>query len=73
VKIVFLFISVFLIWWILRTLLSSRQSEDKPGQVKNMLACKYCGLHIPEDESIAHNGQVYCCREHAEKDSRDKK
>ncbi len=68
-KIVFLLIAIFLIWWILRSLRSERATASKP-EIKNMLSCKYCGLHIPEDEAIRKNGNNYCSKEHAQKDNR---
>ncbi len=67
-KIIFLLIAVFLIWWVLRTLRSGRAAASKP-QIKDMLSCKYCGLHIPEDEAVQHNSKSYCSKEHAQKDN----
>jgi uncharacterized protein len=29
-----------------------------------MVACSYCGLHVPKDESIEVAGRTYCCAEH---------
>jgi uncharacterized protein len=68
-KIIFLLVAGFLIWWILRTLMSNRNSPSRKPRVKNMCACKICGLHIPEDEAIKMNGVTYCSKEHAKQDT----
>jgi len=65
-KIIFLSIAVLLVWWIFRTLRSGSSPAPKP-QVKNMVACEYCGLHIPEDEAFHQNDHTYCSKEHAQK------
>jgi len=67
-KTIFLIISVLLIWWVLRTLRRGRSNPSKP-QIKNMISCSYCGLHIPEDEAIQHHNKTYCSKEHAQKDN----
>ncbi|WP_456404472.1 PP0621 family protein [Thiolapillus sp.] len=68
-KIVSLLVAAFLIWWILRTLRGRKAAAPK-SRIKNMLACEYCGLHIPEDEAVRKDGHTYCSKEHARQDSR---
>lgn len=67
-KIAFLLIAVLLIWWILRTLRGKKVPPSKP-KIKNILSCARCGLHIPEDEAIRKDGQIYCSKEHAQQDN----
>ncbi|BAO45274.1 PP0621 family protein [Thiolapillus brandeum] len=65
-KIIFLLSAILLIWWILKTLRRNRMTDAEP-RIRNMLPCDYCGLHVPEDEAVQHQGRSYCCREHAER------
>ncbi|WP_456379458.1 PP0621 family protein [Thiolapillus sp.] len=67
-KTIFLLIAVLLIWWVLRTLRRERTATVKP-KIKNMLSCRHCGLHIPEDEAVRCNNRIYCSKEHAQKDN----
>lgn len=34
------------------------------GRVERMVVCSYCGVHVPEGESVSAGGRVYCCEEH---------
>jgi len=70
-KLLFLVVSVLLIWWALRLLrrppLPGRKSEPR---VENMVACHRCGLHIPEKEAVSRNGRFYCSEAHAREEER---
>lgn len=33
-------------------------------RVEHMVVCSYCGVHVPEGESVSAGGRVYCCDEH---------
>jgi len=33
-------------------------------RVERMVVCRYCGVHVPEGESVSAGGRVYCCDEH---------
>ena len=67
-KILFLLVVAGLVWWIIRILRTQPQVATKL-KAKNMVACEFCGLHIPEDECIKDNGHTYCSREHAHRNS----
>ena len=34
-----------------------------------MVACDYCGLHVPEGEAIKRGRHAYCSREHSQSGS----
>lgn len=40
--------------------------EKNTNSNKKMLACSVCKMHIPEDEAIVQNGQIFCSKEHLE-------
>ena len=73
------FILVLLaIYWIRRLLSQAkrRSRQDAPGAAQGgtqrgstrMLACRQCGVHVPEDEGLTRGGHFYCCEEHARED-----
>ena len=46
----------------------SASQPDKKTQIDQIKKCALCGVFTPEDETTVHNGQNYCCKEHALKD-----
>ncbi len=65
-KVIFLLIAILLIGWILKTLRQNRIADAEP-RIRNMIPCDYCGLHVPEDEALKHEGRYYCCKEHVQR------
>lgn len=65
-----LLIYIFLIWLAInffKRLLHSpspTRKKKKPKQIESFVACHKCGLHIPQEEAIEHEGQYYCCKAH---------
>lgn len=71
-----LFILVLVaIWWVRRALRKLRGGPGSPGaagdarrrspdQIEPMLACKQCGVHVPESEGVRDGDAFYCCEEH---------
>ncbi|MBK9085872.1 MAG: hypothetical protein IPL80_11420 [Sterolibacteriaceae bacterium] len=41
----------------------SDRGDAVPAQ-EQMLACGYCGLHVPESEGIRIGDAFYCCEAH---------
>lgn len=35
-----------------------------PSAAETMIECAYCGLHVPQGESVIAGNQRYCCEEH---------
>jgi len=67
VKILLLAIVVWLLFLIIRRYNRSLQSgsaSSKTAASAVMVQCRHCGLHIPKEDSIAVEGQFYCCEEH---------
>lgn len=40
-------------------------NSSAPASPQAMLACAYCGVHIPADDAVRHAGKTFCCSEHA--------
>lgn len=65
-KILVALVAIAAIILILRTLSSRSKSGTARQSPKNqrMLACDYCGLHVPENEAIVDGSHSYCCAQH---------
>jgi len=76
-RLLFLLLLVFAIFWVLRQL--SRSSTVRTGrnaeQLKadRLVACRYCSLRIPLEQAlVTGQGQAakhYCCAEHLQLDN----
>lgn len=65
-KWIFLVAFVFLVFWLLKQFRpKQKRSPDTSAKViEDMVRCAYCGIHLPQSESIVENGQGFCCIEH---------
>ena len=70
-KLFLLVIALLLVfWWLVAqrrkpTDTDSQRSSNPTGE--RIVVCAQCHLHVPESESIAHDGQHYCCDEHRQR------
>lgn len=67
-------VGVFLI---VRTLLlsQSRKKSPIPERLKEqgtVVRCAHCGMHVPQFEAYRSSDRMYCSREHALEDGRDR-
>lgn len=67
-------VGVFLI---VRTLLrsSGRKPDAQPERLKQqgvVVRCAHCGVHVPQFEAYRSGTRMYCSRDHALADSRDR-
>jgi uncharacterized protein len=61
-------IAVVALLWLLRGAIGRRTrpppapTPSSPGdaEVKPMLACAHCGVHLPRDEALPGRGGVFC-------------
>ena len=66
-RLVFVLAIVIVIALIYRSVRNySGQNNRLPRRVtpKNMVRCRYCGLHLPEDQALSIDGRSYCSEEH---------
>jgi uncharacterized protein len=73
-KILLLAIIVWLLLLIIKRYTRSLRSRPSDSQNPNgavMVQCRHCGLHLPREESIAANGDYYCCEEHRQQSTPD--
>lgn len=59
------FLAVVWLLWSKRQ--SNRGADASPRQdvaPEKMVACAYCGVHLPESEGICVDGEVYCSEAH---------
>lgn len=60
--IVWLTLRIFRNWQEKNTMAKNKTIKD--SQIKNMVQCSKCGIHLPEQEALKSNNQFYCCEEH---------
>jgi uncharacterized protein len=62
-KILLFLIAVVVLLWLLRGTVSRRRNvgaTGKPPEPQPMIACAYCGVHLPRDEALPGRGGVFC-------------
>ncbi|MCG5501007.1 PP0621 family protein [Ectothiorhodospira lacustris] len=70
-QILFLIASIVLVFMVVRLMLKTPDvpRPEHPGKLSQkttgkMLRCHYCGLHIPEEESLWEGGKPFCSESH---------
>lgn len=65
-KFILFLIAVFVLFWLLRGALGRRSGGAAPAAraVQPIIACAYCGLHLPRDEALPGRGGVFCGEAH---------
>jgi len=68
-RIIIILIGVWLVLQIIKRALGSRRAPPPANQtsIAKMVACAYCGIHVPETEAIHDGKKMYCCEEHRRK------
>ena len=69
-RFIFLIVAIVAVWFILRHLFQNRnknlQKKPPPPLEESIVACKTCGLHLPENSAIKEGEDYFCCQEHLE-------
>ena len=59
---------VWLVYRMYQNWLSSnkiaRKQRARQAEIKNMVQCSRCGLHLPENEALRQGGKFYCSEAH---------
>lgn len=70
-RLLLLFLIVWFLFWIIKKQFADNSAE-KPKlstrEAEDMIACDYCGTHVPGSLVVKSEGKKYCCKEHAELD-----
>lgn len=67
IRILILGLAIWLVYRMVKNyqLRQQQKPSQRPQRVTNMVACKHCGLHLPENEAIrVSSKEYYCCKEH---------
>ncbi|MEO7114737.1 MAG: PP0621 family protein [Caldimonas sp.] len=63
-KLILFLVAVFVLLWLLRGALGRRDGgrtpPAAPPAAQTIVACAYCGLHLPRDEALPGRGGVFC-------------
>jgi uncharacterized protein len=62
-RLIILFLAIWLIARFIRKLLA-RDPAAGNGVMPRMVRCEYCGLFLPENETIVSGNHFYCCKQH---------
>ncbi len=68
IRYILLGVALWLLITIIRRFIWQRRQERMEKQsrsVTNMVSCKLCGMHLPQNEAVSQGGSYYCCKEHA--------
>lgn len=67
-RLLLLILLVFLIFLMVKgfTRSSARRKQDgsAPKSGEHMVTCAYCGVHLPESDSVFAAGKHFCTEEH---------
>ncbi len=58
---------LWLLFSVIRRYLWQRRTRHKANQERdamNMVACDYCGTHLPQSEAICQGSRYYCDKDH---------
>jgi uncharacterized protein len=59
----FLLLAVAIYWWLRRSQ-SDRNEQSRDPKIEAIVKCAYCGLHVPQSESVFDRGHYYCDEKH---------
>lgn len=67
IKILLLAVIIWLLYRILRGYANSipQNGGAKDAKAALMVQCDYCGVHVPQEESLTIDGKHYCCESHS--------
>lgn len=66
-KYLLLFAFLAVVWWLWSKRQARGVADASPQQdpaPEKMVACAYCGVHLPESEGIAAGDRIYCSEAH---------
>jgi uncharacterized protein len=67
-----LFILAWLAYRLVRRLMTGdtpRQPDKEQAKIE-IVPCAKCGVHIPREEALMHDGKAYCSAAHLEEDEK---
>lgn len=70
-RLLLLFLIVWFLFWIIKKQISGKNTTEpklSTQQAEDMIACDYCGTHVPKSLVVQSEGKKYCCQDHAELD-----
>ena len=68
IRLLLFLLLIWIVWSFFKrkNALKIEQSTEQPDVKQGtMIACNYCGLHIPAEEAIRVGDVNFCCKEHS--------
>ena len=69
IRIIVIGLIIYLLFHIIKRWMANKNSAPSKLEEKQMVQCKVCQLHIPEEEALQKDGQFFCSQEHLEDNS----
>ncbi|MCG6975053.1 MAG: hypothetical protein LJE56_01440 [Acidiferrobacterales bacterium] len=70
-RLVILLILGWLAYRLVRRLVADESPRPSGKQARiEIVPCAKCGVHIPREEALMHNGKAYCSAAHMEEDTK---
>lgn len=73
-KIIFFAIIFLLLYWVIKNKFATNNKNKEPKETallpdaaEEMVCCKHCGVHLPEEHSVAIDGNFFCSDDHHQK------
>lgn len=66
IRIIVIGLIIYLLFHIVKRWAANKNLSSSKLEDKQMVQCKICQLHIPEDEALQKDGQFFCSQEHLE-------
>ena len=70
IRLVIFAVVIWLIWRMVKNFNAKLASQGKRKdklENQNMVACRYCSVHVPEKEALNHDDDWFCSEAHKQK------
>lgn len=71
-RLLLLFLIVWFLFWMLKKQFGHDKpvdTEQKPKDIEDIIACAYCGTHVPRSLGVESAEKFYCSQQHADLDN----
>ena len=63
-KLLILIVAAAVIYFVIRGMIRRSGGRQSPPPAERMVACRHCGLNLPQSEALEGSGRFYCSEEH---------
>jgi len=73
IRLIIIGLVIWLLYRAVQRMLNKPAQQEQPRRrvtSHDMVKCAHCGIHIPRNEALEHNGDFYCSPEHRDAGAR---